>query len=159
MPLSLGRGWGVSPSLSGQRSLSANYCRIPCWAAPTVPPTKALANRNSMCGKRGVNLPAPGKHMVHFLLTIRSLRRLGIIVQSNKRWHLGKEAFGWDARTRQLWAFSLVCGWEGFVPLRKQITAGDRGLSVQGQHVLLHAMSAANATKKQAFRQDHPSQH
>lgn len=114
MPLSLRRGWGASPSLSGQRSLSANYCRIPCWAAPTVPPTKSLANRNSMCGKRGVNLPAPGKHMVHFLLTIRSLLRLGVIVQSNKWWHLSKEAFSWDARTRKLWAFGLVSGWGRF---------------------------------------------
>lgn len=150
MPLSMGRGRGAPPSPSGQRSLSANYCKGP--HAELVPPTKALANRNSMCSERGVNLPAPGKHMVHFLLTIRSLLRLGIIVQSNKWWHLSKVAFSWDSRAGHLSASSLVCGRGRFSAFEEADNCWGRGGGVQGEHVLLLAMSAAKATEKTGLR-------
>lgn len=57
--------------------------------------TKALANRDSMCVKREVNLTATREHMVKFILTNRSstysLHSLRIIT-GHKKGHISNES-------------------------------------------------------------------
>lgn len=126
--------------LSGRHSFSANHCKG-SQAARTLPPTKALANGDSMCDKRQVNLTATREHMVKILLTNRyttgSLLSLRIIMEHKKGHisHVSRPAA--ENRTQGhacLGVSGHVCSWKRFLAFEGNRQSGrDKGLNVQGR--------------------------